>query len=214
MELMRAAGIPTMRRMKGNVIPDVVNIGFVINVIESLTERVEALQGAYLHARGVMSVAAMLSQLQFRLMGAHSGDGYISSRNTFQKYFTQSQLRDFIEQSLDESAIAVRPGVFLVFRDKELEQRFLSKRYGHRIQTVLSRGWIHERQKYPKPARIDKASKVYEENQKSRGALVSLFGTWQAANTERNIYRIVSVSFPNESARCQRHCDLLRAGST
>jgi hypothetical protein len=36
--------------------------------------------------------------------------GYMTSRNTFQKYFTQAQLRDFIEHTLGEVAIAVGSG--------------------------------------------------------------------------------------------------------
>ena len=152
---------------------DVVNIGFVINVIENLIERIEALQGAYSHTRGVLSVAAMLSS-SAQPDGRSFGDGYLSSRNTFQKYFTQAQLRDFIEHTLDESAIAAGPGVFFVFRDKELEQRFLSKRYGHRIQSVLSRGWIHERPKRLKSERIDHATRLFEENRETFEDLWSL----------------------------------------
>jgi DNA phosphorothioation-associated putative methyltransferase len=125
-------------------VADVTNLGFVINVIEDLQERIDALKGAYAHTRGVLSVAAMLTS-QTGPEGRPYGDGYISSRNTFQKYFTQAQLRDFIEHTLDESAIAAGPGVFFVFRDKDLEQRFLSTRYGRKAATILSHGWVHER---------------------------------------------------------------------
>jgi DNA phosphorothioation-associated putative methyltransferase len=144
-------------------VADAVNIGFVINVIESLTERVDALKGAYNHTRGVLSVAAMLSS-EAQPEGRPYGDGYLSSRNTFQKYFTQAQLRDFIEHTLDENAIAAGPGVFFIFRDKELEQRFLSQRYGHRVPTMLARGWIHERPRREPRVRVDRASQLYEGN--------------------------------------------------
>lgn len=125
---------------------DTVNLGFVINVIEDLAERVEALQSAYSYTRGILSVAAMLSS-QAPPEGKPYRDGYLSSRNTFQKYYSQSQLRDFIEQTLDEPAIAVGPGVFFVFRDKELEQQFLANRYGRKAHTALLRGWVYERVK-------------------------------------------------------------------
>ena len=157
---------------------DAVNIGFVINVIENLTERVEALKGAYSHTRGVLSVSAMLSG-NSPPEGRQYGDGYLSSRNTFQKYFTQAQLRDFIEHTLDESAIAAGPGVFFVFRDKGLEQRFLSKRYGHRTQTVLARGWVHDRPpREPRIGpprerrlRVDRATQLFEEHRSLLEAL-------------------------------------------
>lgn len=125
----------------------VANIGFVINVIEHLEERIDALLGAFACTTGVLSVAAMLTS-QSPPDGKPYKDGYLSSRNTFQKYFSQMQLRDFIEHTLDTSAIAVGPGVFLVFKDKELEQRFLTAKYGRRKAT-LNRGWIHERATRP-----------------------------------------------------------------
>jgi DNA phosphorothioation-associated putative methyltransferase len=141
---------------------DTVNLGFVINVIEDLDERIEALQGAYGCADGVLAVAAMLASQQ-PPDGLVHGDGYLTSRNTFQKYFTQVQLRDFIEHVLDESAIAVGPGVFFVFKDKALEQRFLQGRYGARAPQSLQGAWRRlarvdraprpRREREPKPSR-------------------------------------------------------------
>ena len=60
--------------------------------------------------------------------GRPYGDGYLTSRNTFQKYFSQGELQNFIESVLDEQAIPVGPGVFFVFKDRYLEQQFLSSR--------------------------------------------------------------------------------------
>jgi DNA phosphorothioation-associated putative methyltransferase len=141
---------------------DTVNLGFVINVIEDLDERIEALRGAYELTLGVLAVAAMLASQQAPVGRAHR-DGYLTSRNTFQKYFSQIQLRDFIEHVLDEAAIAVAPGVFFVFKDKLLEQRFLRRRYGARHQSSLARAWNtparrprpskEPRTRLPKPSR-------------------------------------------------------------
>jgi DNA phosphorothioation-associated putative methyltransferase len=142
---------------------DAVNIGFVINVIENMGERVEALRGAYALTKGVLAIAAMLSS-QAAPEGRPFNDGYMTSRKTFQKYFTQAQLRDFIEHTLDENAIASGPGVFLVFRDKDLEQQFLSRRYGHRSPTILSRGWVREKPHREKAPRIDRTTRLFEEN--------------------------------------------------
>lgn len=144
-------------------IADVVNIGFVINVIEDIGERVEALRGAYAHTRGVLAVAAMLSS-EARPEGRLFRDGYMTSRNTFQKYFTQAQLRDFIEHTLEEVAIAAGPGVFFVFRDKDLEQQFLSRRYGHRAPTFLSRGWIRDRPPRERVPRLSRETRLFEEH--------------------------------------------------
>lgn len=134
---------------------DTVNLGFVINVIEDLDERVEALRRAYGHADGVLAVAAMLASQQSP-DGRKHGDGYLTSRNTFQKYFTQVQLRDFIEHVLDESAIAVGPGVFFVFKDKNLEQRFLQRRYGARVARATQGAWLRitRAARVPAPRRV------------------------------------------------------------
>jgi DNA phosphorothioation-associated putative methyltransferase len=134
----------------------VVNLGFVINVIEDIDERVAALRGAFALTEGVLAVAAMLTS-QMPSDGRPYRDGYLSSRNTFQKYYSQAQLRDFIEHTLDESAIAVVPGVFFVFRDKELGQRFLAARYGQRAHRAPSQGWFYARQS--KPAYLEKMSR-------------------------------------------------------
>jgi DNA phosphorothioation-associated putative methyltransferase len=106
---------------------EIVNLGFVINVIEDMAERIAALQGAYELTQGVLSVSAMLWSTS-ATKGRPFGDGYLTSRNTFQKYFSQGELQTFIESVLDEQAIPVGPGVFFVFKDRYLEQRFLSGR--------------------------------------------------------------------------------------
>jgi hypothetical protein len=56
---------------------DVVNLGFVINVIEDLGERIEALHGAYSFTKRVLAVAAMLAS-QAMQPGRPYGDGYIA----------------------------------------------------------------------------------------------------------------------------------------
>lgn len=138
-----------------------VNLGFVINVIEDLDERVTALRGAYDLTEGVLAVAAMLTS-QCPADGCAYRDGYLSSRNTFQKYYSQAQLRDFIEHTLDESAIAVVPGVFFVFRDKDLEQRFLAARYRQHSR-LTTQGWS-----YVSHARASKLPRTVREPREPR----------------------------------------------
>ena len=111
---------------------DVINLGFVINVIEDFDERVEALLGAFKLCRQVLAVSAMLEGAG--KPGRPFRDGLLTGRNTFQKYFTQSQLQQFIEAVLDEEAIPAAPGVFYVFRDRLFEQRFLVHRQSSRLR--------------------------------------------------------------------------------
>jgi DNA phosphorothioation-associated putative methyltransferase len=106
---------------------DVVNLGFVINVIEDIEERIAALKGAYELATGALAVAAILWSSS-TARGRAYGDGVLTSRNTFQRFFQQAELQSFIEGVLDEQAFPIAPGIFFVFRDRFVEQRFLTGR--------------------------------------------------------------------------------------
>lgn len=106
---------------------DVVNLGFVVNVIEDAAERVDALHRAFSLARRVMSIGVMLSGSE--PAGKPFRDGYLTSKNTFQKYFSQGEIKDWIEQVLHRQAFMLGPGVAVVFADQEAEQRFGVRRY-------------------------------------------------------------------------------------
>ena len=106
---------------------DAVNLGFVVNVIEDPAERIEAITKAFGLARTVMSIGVMLYGGD--LPGKPYRDGFLTSRNTFQKYFSQSELKDYIEQALQRDAFMVGPGVAFVFANTEAEQRFSAGRY-------------------------------------------------------------------------------------
>jgi DNA phosphorothioation-associated putative methyltransferase len=106
---------------------DAVNLGFVINVIEDPAERIEAITKAFGLARTVMSIGVMLYGGD--LPGKPYRDGFLTSRNTFQKYFSQGELKDYIEQALQRDAFMVGPGVAFVFANTEAEQRFSAGRY-------------------------------------------------------------------------------------
>jgi DNA phosphorothioation-associated putative methyltransferase len=103
---------------------DIVNLGFVINVIENYQERLEALLGANNLANQVLVVSAMLFN-QNALKGQAFNDGVVTQRNTFQKYYTQSELKEFLSETLESDAIPVAPGIFFVFKNQDAEQRFL-----------------------------------------------------------------------------------------
>jgi DNA phosphorothioation-associated putative methyltransferase len=108
---------------------DVVNLGFVLNVIENPTERREALTRAYALARRLLIVAVMIGGSATTDRFQRFGDGVLTQRNTFQKYFTQEEIRTYLETSLGREPIACAPGVFCVFRSDEEEQTFLAARY-------------------------------------------------------------------------------------
>lgn len=109
------------------VTADIVNLGFVVNVIEDPAERVEAINRAFRLARSALAVGVMLYGND--TPGRPFRDGFLTSRNTFQKYFSQSEIKDYLEQVLHRPAFMVAPGVAFVFTTPESEQSFSASRY-------------------------------------------------------------------------------------
>lgn len=116
LELLRGNGIPAAG-WDPHFVPDqpleaadVVNLGFVINVVEDPRERAEALSNAFDLAGTVLAVSAMLGKDSYFDAGRSYEDGVITRRDTFQKYFTQTELKEYIESVLQAEAIAVGPG--------------------------------------------------------------------------------------------------------
>lgn len=107
---------------------DIVNLGFVINVIENPSERKETLLQAYKQTKKILVVSAMLGGESITSQFKEYGDGVVTSRNTFQKYYTQNELKNYIADSLNQGPVAVGPGLFYVFKDEVEEQNFLVKR--------------------------------------------------------------------------------------
>ena len=114
---------------------DIVNLGYVLNVIENPKERVETLAAAYGLARQVLAIAVMVVGKANTSMLRPYRDGFLTGAGTFQKYFSQEEIRWLIERATQQEPVAVGPGLFFVFRDKIVEQRFLEKRH-HRPQNV------------------------------------------------------------------------------
>ncbi|MFA0337131.1 DNA phosphorothioation-associated putative methyltransferase [Vibrio breoganii] len=108
---------------------DIVNLGFVLNVIEDQDERLEALLNAYELAEKFLVVSVMLANENYIAQFKPYKDGIITSRNTFQKYYAQSEIKSYIERSLGDEAITVAPGIFYVFKDKIEEQVYLQGKY-------------------------------------------------------------------------------------
>jgi len=111
---------------------DIVNLGFVLNVIEDQDERLEALLSAWDLADKILVVSVMLANEAYIKQFKPYKDGIITSRNTFQKYYAQSEFKEYLERCLQDDAIAVAPGIFYLFKDKLEEQRYLQNKYQRR----------------------------------------------------------------------------------
>jgi DNA phosphorothioation-associated putative methyltransferase len=117
----------------------IVNLGYVLNVIEDPLERVNVLKNAFEYTQDVMLVAALIEGQKSRTQAKRYRDGIITKRGTFQKFFTQMELRELIEASLNTEAISVGPGLFFVIRDELAREEFLRNRQTRIPKTVLPR---------------------------------------------------------------------------
>ena len=107
---------------------DIVNLGFVLNVIEDRLEREETLKRAWQYTEKALIVSVMIAGDSVISQFKAYKDGVITSRKTFQKYYAQSEFRSFVETTIGEEAVAVGQGIFIVFKDKIEEQNFLLER--------------------------------------------------------------------------------------
>lgn len=105
----------------------VVNLGYVVNVIEDQREREAALVDAWRLASRLLIVSARLDWDINSAQALPCGDGLITSRGTFQKFFTQDELREWIQATLGVDADAAGPGVFYVFRTPEARELHLAR---------------------------------------------------------------------------------------
>jgi DNA phosphorothioation-associated putative methyltransferase len=111
---------------------DVVQLGYVINVIEEPRERLETLERSWRLCRRLLVVAA---QVQVEARGQESmsfGDGVLTGIGTFQKYYGQGELKAFLEEALGSEAIPAEPGIFYLFKDETARQQFLANRFRRR----------------------------------------------------------------------------------
>lgn len=109
---------------------DVVNLGYVVNVIEDEAERARVLKEAWDLARSVLVVAARLKGEQRGLASGTQvhGDGVQTSAGTFQRFFAQEELRDWVGEVTGSVPVAAEPGTFYVFREPARAELFLLTR--------------------------------------------------------------------------------------
>lgn len=125
---------PIHRTAADRQLADVVNLGYVANVIESPQERAEALTSAWSLAQSLLIVAARTTAEGGDLVHREPlADGIRTSRNTFQKFFEQHELKHWIETTLDVEAEAAGLGVFYVFRCPDARDAFRAARVRRRL---------------------------------------------------------------------------------
>ena len=76
---------------------DVVNLGYVLNVIEKPDERTQALHSAFGLAQKALVVAVRVDRALAGTDAEEFGDGVLTARDTFQKVFTQEEFCSYLE---------------------------------------------------------------------------------------------------------------------
>jgi hypothetical protein len=158
---------------------DVVNLGYVVNVIEDQKERVAVLRDAWRLARRVLIVAARLQWEANGLAGAKANDGWRTTKGTFQRFYAQDELRAWIESALATQAVAAAPGIFYVFRERGEAESLLAERArqetvgtGLRIADLLYeqhrailqplRLFVSEHRRLPAPLELPQCTNINE----------------------------------------------------
>ena len=123
---------PVLRPRGKKKTSDVVNLGYVVNVIEDTSEREAVLLDAWSYATRLMVVAARHKSEERHARGETHEDGLLTSRNTFQKYYSQDELSGWTQECLGIAPVAAAPGVLFVFREEEDRQSYMASRYRRR----------------------------------------------------------------------------------
>jgi DNA phosphorothioation-associated putative methyltransferase len=176
-------------------IADVVNLGFVVNVIEDPAERAEAIQRSFAITAKVLAVSVMLYGPD--LPGKPYRDGYFTSRKTFQKYFTQSELKDYLEHALGQQVFMVGPGIALIFADKDLEQQFNARRFRRNdfTERLLAARILRTKTDRPARVRVQRTTNLERQFTESRAVLDKL---WMLSLDLGRLPEPVEVEFINE----------------
>jgi DNA phosphorothioation-associated putative methyltransferase len=114
---------------------DIVNLGYIINVIEDIAERRQALIKAWELTRKILIVSAQVLVDDRRRGLVAYGDGIVTNRNTFQKYYEQEELKLYINQVLGVESVPAGLGIYFVFRDDVEAESFRASRLYSRLST-------------------------------------------------------------------------------
>lgn len=138
----------------------VVNLGYVVNVIPDPAERRDAVRDAWRLAERVLIVSARLDAERRNLSVSQAhGDGLLTGHGTFQKFYKQSELRTWLEEILETETIAIAPRVFAVFRAEDDANEFLLRNRRRRHHAV----------------RVSLSDQIYGEHRDAINALIEFF---------------------------------------
>jgi DNA phosphorothioation-associated putative methyltransferase len=111
---------------------DVVNLGYVLNVVEDPVERRATLLRAHDLARQVVIVSVRVDHALSN--GIEFSDGLLTSRGSFQKLYKQREFKEYIEHCLGKRPHMAALGVAYIFKDEGLESSYLASLADKRVE--------------------------------------------------------------------------------
>ena len=166
---------------------DVVNLGYVLNVIEDAEERCQSLRQAWELTQKVLIVAAqILINAPSKTQLAYN-DGIVTRRNTFQKYYEQQELKTYIDEVLNVDAVPIALGVYFVFRDEAQKEsykaiRFFSTTSTPRVRIPTKRFEDYQEQLQPLMAFFTKRGRLPVKGElENEQELLNEFGNFRRA---------------------------------
>jgi DNA phosphorothioation-associated putative methyltransferase len=104
---------------------DCVNLGYVLNVIENPHERTETLRRAFDLATKVLIVAVRVDQALSD--AAEFSDGLLTKTGSFQKLFTQDELKAYLRDAVGLQPHMASLGIAYIFKDSAAEAEYLAE---------------------------------------------------------------------------------------
>jgi DNA phosphorothioation-associated putative methyltransferase len=105
----------------------IVNLGFVLNVIEDPTERNLALRRAWELTEKAL-IVSVISIWERPKQGLEEfSDGHLTQRGTFQRYFEPGELKCYVDDLLGIDTLPYSPTSVLCFKDPDMEQEYVAR---------------------------------------------------------------------------------------
>ena len=201
---------------------NVVNLGFVVNVIEDQTERRQALLNAWELAHDLLVVSGRLTWENDLTDSNRFADGVITAGDTFQKFYTHEELKAWVETHLDGHVRTAAPGILYVFRKRSAEQRLLARqtRSGHNrrraIAEILSdrhaatlnplHEFVTEHRRLPNPTEVTTSAELVD----TFGSIKDAFYILRAASPTTDWPDIGGSTQTKSRRRFEQNLDILQ----
>ncbi len=133
----KALGFDPYYRPDGaKVKSSIVNLGYILNVIENPSERKDTLLTAFELAEDLLTVSVMIRDRNILPGEKEYSDGIVTSWNTFQKYYTQKEFREYLQENLNAEIHSAGVGIFYIFKNLKWVEKYLNARMQKRPLSV------------------------------------------------------------------------------